>query len=174
MQLFVHDNVLLPETHMDQVAPEWYDRQLLHLGLEKMHLDMKRRFQFPPRLYKALKGVCGSCQVCQAVKPPNRCQPGNTDWTPVPEVPMESVAINKFAMPSDLHGKEVYEFVILRVDHYSGYLVAVAARDKGLTAELVALLMMSHWLTVFGTPKSLYSGNVSNWTGAWFRTMCRF
>ena len=66
---------------------------------------------------------------------------------------MESVAIDKFAMPPVQQGKDVYECVILCVDHHSRYLVAVPARNKGLTAEAVARKMISHWLTVFGTPK---------------------
>ena len=52
-----------------------------------MRLDIRRRFLFPLRLCKALKGVSGLCQVCPAVKRPHRAQAGNADWTPLPEVP---------------------------------------------------------------------------------------
>ena len=86
---------------------------------------------------------------------------------------MESVAIDKFAMPPIQHGKEVYDCVTLCVDRPSGYLVAVPARDKGLTAEAVARQMISHWLTVFTTPKAIYIDNGSHFTGAWVRTMRR-
>ena len=34
--------------------------------------------------------------------------------------------------------------------------------------------MMSHWLTVFGTPRAIYTDHGSHFTGAWFRTMCRW
>ena len=81
------------------MVQEWHDQQLLHPGLEKMRLYLKRRFKSPPGICETLKSVCGSCQVCQAVKPPNQSQAGNVDWTPVPDVPMEGVAIDKFAMP---------------------------------------------------------------------------
>ena len=57
---------------------------------------------------------------------------------------MESVAIAKFAIPPVRHGKEVYNSDILCPDRRSGYLVAVPARDKGLTAEAVACQMISH------------------------------
>ena len=30
------------------MVEEWHDRQLLHLGLEKMGWDMKQRFRFSP------------------------------------------------------------------------------------------------------------------------------
>ena len=104
---------------MDQVVQEWHDQRLLHPGMEKMRLDLKRRFEFLPGLCKTLKAVCRSCQVCQAVKPPNQSEAGNADWTPVPNVPIESMAIDKFAMPPVQHGKEVYDRVILRVDRQS-------------------------------------------------------
>ena len=158
---------------MDQVAQEWHDQRLLHPGLEEMRLDLKRRFAFPPGLSKTVEAVCGSCQVCRAVKQPDQPQAGKANWTPVPHVPMESVAIDKFAMPPVRHGTQVYDCVILCVDRHSSYLVAVPAKDKGLTAEAVARQMISHWLTVFGTPKAIYSDNGSHFTSVWLRTMCR-
>ena len=91
--------MLISEACMDQVAQEWHDQRLLHPGLEEMRLDLQRRLRFPPGLRKTPKKVCASCQVCQAVKPPNQSQAGNAASTPVPDVPMESVAIDKFAMP---------------------------------------------------------------------------
>ena len=92
---------------MDQVIQEWHDQRLPHPRLEKMRLHLKRRFQFPPRLCKTLKAVCGSCQVFQAVKLPHQSEAGKANRTPVPDVPMESVAIDKFAMPPVSHGKEI-------------------------------------------------------------------
>ena len=93
---------------------------------------------------KTLKSVCGSCQVCQLVEPPNQLQAGKADWTPVPDIPVESVAIHKFAMPPVGHGKEIYHCVILCMHRHSRHLVALPARDKGLTAEAVARQMISH------------------------------
>ena len=84
---------------------------------------------------------------------------------------MESVAIHKVAMLPVRHGNEVYNCAILCVDRHSGYLVAVPAQDMGLKAEAVARQMISHWRTVFGTHKAIYSDNGSHFTSAWFRTM---
>ena len=71
------------------------------------------------------------------------------------------------------HGYAPDFTVILCVDCHSGYLVAVPAKDKGLTAEAVTSQMIRYWLTVFSTPKAIYSDNGSHSTGACFRTMCR-
>ena len=70
---------------------------------------------------------------------------------------MENLAIYKFALPPVRDGKEVYDVVILCVNCHSRCLVAGPARDKGLTAEGVASHMISHCLTLLGTPKAIYS-----------------
>ena len=172
-KLFVFNKMLINDTRMDQVVHDWYKQQLLHQGLERRRLDMKGRFEFPPGLCRTLQAVFESCQVCQAVQPPNQSQAGNADWTPVPDVAMETVAIDKFAMPVVRDAKEVYDFGILWVDHHSGWRVAVPAWEKGLTADAAARQMRSHWITVFGTPKAIHSENESHFTGEWFHTMCR-
>ena len=106
-KFFVFDKMLIPEARIDHVVHEWHDQRLLHPGLEKMRLHLKRCFKFPPGLWKALKAVFGSCQVCQAVKLPNQSQAGNADCSPLPDVPMEGVVIYKFTMSPVRHGKEV-------------------------------------------------------------------
>ena len=96
-----------------------------------MRLQMKRRVKYPPGFCKALKAIHGSGQVSQAVKPPNGSHASNADWSPVSDVPIESVVIDKFAMRPVGHRKEVYNSVIVCVDQHSGYLMPVPARDKG-------------------------------------------
>ena len=80
-KLFIFEKMLMQATCMDQVVQEWHDRQLLHLVLQKMRLEMKRRLEFPSGFCKTLKGVCGSCKVCQAVQLPKKSQAGNADCT---------------------------------------------------------------------------------------------
>ena len=111
------------------------------------------------------------CQVFQAVKLPHQSEAGKANWTPLPDVPMESVVIDKFAMAPVPYGKSIYDCVILCVDRHDEYLVAVPARNKGLTAEAVARQMIRHWIMVFRTPKAIFSDNVCHFTGAFFRTI---
>ena len=69
--------------------------------------------------------------MCQAVKLPDPSQAGNAHANSVLDVPMESVAMDKFAMFPVRHGKKVLDYVILCVDRHRGYLVAVRTQDKG-------------------------------------------
>ena len=124
---------------------------MTHLGVKKQALDMHRRFKIDEiGLYIAIKEAKKGCSVCQACNAVNRKVQGETQWTPIPDQPMESLAMDFFSMPNVHIGKEVFDCVVPCVDQHSGYVVAVLARKKGLLADEVAVMMIRHWLTVFG------------------------
>ena len=62
--------------------------------------------------------------------------------------------------------------MVLCVDRHSGYVMAVPARKKGLLAKEVAVMMIRHWLTVFGIPRTICSDRGPQFTGGWFKAMC--
>ena len=41
------------------------------------------------------------------------------------------------------------------VHRHSGYFLAVPARKRGLLAKEVGFIMIRHWLTVFGVPRTI-------------------
>ena len=126
---------------------------MMQLGVRKQALDMQRRLEIDQiGLYNAIKKVQKACSVCQACNPDNRNVTGEAQWTPVPDQPRESVAMDVFSMPGVHIGKETFHCVVLCVDRHTGYVVAVPARKRGLLAREVAVMMIRHWLTVFGIP----------------------
>ena len=86
-KLFVLNKMLIPGRSMQEVVQEWANQQQLHAGFGEMHLHMKSRFKFPFGFCKTLKAVCGSCQVCQTVKPPNQSRAGYNNGTPSRTLP---------------------------------------------------------------------------------------
>ena len=50
--------------------------------------------------------------------------------------------------------------------------MAVLARNKGLLANEVAVMMVFHWLTVFRVPRTISSDRGPQFTGGWFKAMC--
>ena len=92
-------------------------------------------------------------------------------WTPIPDQPMESVAMDVFSMPEVHIRKQVFDSVVLCVDQHSGYIVAVPAGKKGLLAKEVAVMMIDHWLTVFGVPRTICSDRGPHFTGGSFKAM---
>ena len=77
-----------------------------------------------------------------------------------------------FSLPEVRIGKEVFHSVVLCVDRHSGYIAGVLARQKGLLAKEVAVMMIGHWLTVFGNPRTICSDRGPQFTGGWFKAMC--
>ena len=73
---------------------------MMHPGVKKQALDMQRRFEIDQiGLYTAIKKVRKGCSVCQACNPDNQNVKGEAQWTPVPDQPMESVAMASSPCP---------------------------------------------------------------------------
>ena len=146
---------------------------MMHPGVKKQALDMQRRFEIDQiSLYSAIKNVRKGCSVCQACHPDNRNVQGEAQWTPVPDQPMESVAMDVSSMPKVHIGKETFDCVVLCVDRHSGYVVAVPARKRGWLAKEGAVMMIGHWLTVCDIPRPICSDRGPQFTGGWFKAMC--
>ena len=121
-------------------------------------MDMQRWFEIDQiGLYNAIKKVRKGCSVCQACNPDNRNVRGEAQWTPVPDQPMESVAMDVFSVPEVHIGKETFDCVVLCVNGDRGYVVAVLARKRGLLAKEVAAMMICHWLTFVDIPRTICS-----------------
>ena len=114
---------------------------------------MEPRFLFPHGARGLLNKVKSHCQVCAACNPANYSLAGDQQWTLIPDRPMESVSIDVFSMPEVKVGKDTYDCVVIVVDCYPGYLAAVLAKKKGLTAKEVAEKMIKHWLTILTSPR---------------------
>ena len=171
-KLYRNGKLLVPESRVLELCEAWH-HHMLHPGVKKQALDMQRRFEIDHMvLYTAIKKVRKGCSVCQTCNPDNRNVKGEAQWTPVPDQPMESVAMDVFSMPEVHIGKETFDCVVLCVDRHSGYVVAVPARKKGLLAKEVAVMMIRHWLTVFDIPRTICSDRGPQFTGGWFKAMC--
>ena len=146
---------------------------MMHPGVKKQAIVMQRWFGIDEiGLYTVIKQVKKGCSVCQACNPDNRNVRGEGQWTPIPDQPMESVAMEVFSMPEVHIGKEVFDCVVLCVDRQSGYVVAVPACKKGLLANQVAVMMIRGWLAVFGVRRTICSDRGPQFTGGWFKVMC--
>ena len=183
-KLFLKDKLLVPENPVEELIDHWHNAQLMHPGRDKMQQDLEWRFKFPPGYYAILDRYCSDCAVCRATKSPNHSTAGNPVYTAIPEAPMQSVAMDVFAMPEVTVDGETYDCVILAVDRHSGYIVAVPGKkskkkdkkDKhgvGLQAKTVANAMIRHWLTIFDVPAVICSDWGSQFVETWFKAMCK-
>ena len=171
-KVYRNGKLLVPESRVLELCEAWH-HHMMHQGVRKQALDMQRRFGIDQiGLYNAIKKVRKGCSVSQACNPDNQNVTGEAQRTPVPDQPMESVAMDVFSMPKVHIGKETFDCLVLCVDRHSGYLVAVPARRRGLLAKEVAVMMIRHWLMVFGIPRTICSDQGPQFTGCWFKAMC--
>ena len=156
-KLYRNGKLLVPESGVLELCEAWH-HHMMHPGVKKQALDMQRRFEIDQIcLYNAKKKVSRGCSVCQACNPDNRNVKGEAQWTPVPDQPMESVAINVFSMPEVHIGKETFDCGVFLCGRPQWLRAAVAARKRGLLAKEVAVMMIRHWLTVFDIPRTICS-----------------
>ena len=125
-KLYRNVRLLVPE-----LCEAWH-HHMMHPGVTKQALDLQHRLEIDEiGLYNAIEQVKKGCSVCQACDPHNQDVGGKAKWTPIPDQPMEIVAMDVFSMPEVHIGKEVFDCVVLCVDQHSGYIVAVPACKKG-------------------------------------------
>ena len=171
-KLFWNGRQLVLESRVLELCEAWH-HHMVHPGVRKQARDTQQRFEVDEiGLYRATRQVRKGFSVCQACNPENRNVTGELQWTPIPNQPMERVAMDVFSMPEVHIGKEFFDCVVLCVDRHSGYIVAVPARKKGLLAKEVAIMMVRHWLTVFGIPCTICSDHGPQFTGGWFKATC--
>jgi hypothetical protein len=92
--------------------------------------------------------------------------------TPVPPYLMDSVAVDLFAMPAVTHDGHTYDWMAVCVDRLSGWMVATPMEgSKGVTADKVAKAMYHQW-DMFGVPAVVASDRGSQFTSAWWQTLC--
>ena len=156
-KLYRHGKLLVPESRVFELCEAWH-RHMMHPGVKKQASDMQRQFEIDEMgLYIAIKQVKKGCLVCQACNLDNQNVKGEAQWAPIPDQPMESVAMNVFPMPEMHIKKEVFDCVVVCVDQKSAYMVVVPARKRGLLAKEFAVMMVRHWLLVFGVPSTICS-----------------
>ena len=87
--------------------------------------------------------VCAHCPVSQAQNPAIYRAPGDRQFYPIPEHPIESVCIDVFSVPAqtvkDLGTKgstsTPLDAVLMCVDQHSGNIVAATTTREGLTGQ---------------------------------------
>ena len=171
-KLYRNGKLLVPESRVLELCEPWH-HHMVHPGVKKQALDMQRRLEIDQiGSYNAIKKVRKGCSVCEACNLDNLNVTGEAQWTMIPDQPMESLAMDVFSVPEVHIGKETFDCVVLCVDRHSGYVVAVPARKRRLLAKEVAVMMIRHWLTVFGIPRTICSDRGPQYTGGWFKAMC--
>src|SRR5574338_524054 len=110
---------------------------------------------------------CPTCQACVRAK--TMREPIN--FTIIPITIMTSVALDLFHMPTVMFEGEKFDMMAVCIDRHSGWIIAVACQNKGLTGAKVAKAILQQWRP-FGIPSVITSVQGSHYVAAWWETMC--
>ena len=136
-KLYRNGKLLEPASRVLELCKAWL-HHMMYLGVKKEALKMQQRVEIHQiGLYNAIKQVQKGCLVYRACNPENRKIKGEAQWTPLPDLPMQSVAMEVFSIPKVNIGKEVLDCVVVCADWQIGYIVAVPARKKGCLPQML-------------------------------------
>ena len=93
-KLYRSGKLLDTESRVLELCEAWH-HHMMYPGVRTQALNMQRRFEIDQiGLYNAIRKVRRGCSVCQACNPDNRNVTREAQWTPVPDQPMESMAMD--------------------------------------------------------------------------------
>ena len=132
-KLFHHFKRCVPTALQNGWVREYHSR-VGHMGSEKLWVYVQKHMEWGDLNHArdACLDVMKECHVCQACQRPLRLR-STMDFSPIPPVPMSSVAIDLFRLPLVVHEGKNFDTMAVCFCRHSGWLIAVPCLDKGLT-----------------------------------------
>ena len=172
-KLYFHEKLCVPEDKI-QVVLQSHHNWAGHIGVDRLFLEMDRRYQLPPGcdLKKKLQEIRKKCLVCQACERPNWSADGPLTMTVIPAQFMQSVCLDIFTMPVTQWKGETFDAVLLCVDRHSGWITAKPVTKDGLTGEAAAHILLDSTWGEIGVPSIVTTDLGPQFNSQWFLTVC--
>ena len=116
--------------------------------------------------------MCAHCPVCQAQNTASYKAPGNSEFYPICEHPLESVSIDVPSMQALKVNQLSTKGPTSTPFDTSGYIVAAPTTKEELAGQRAAELLYHNWFTVCGHLRELMSDKGSAFVSSWFKTLC--
>ena len=85
---------------------------------------------------------------------------------------MRSVCSDFFSMPEVMHEGQMFDYIFLCVDRFSGWIVALPCNKKGITAEEASKMLVEKWWDWMGVPSIITCDRGPQFVGQWWKTLC--
>ena len=160
--------LVLPRQLVDIVLPLAHDSATSgHLAIDRTKTRLQARFWWPKQTEDVQRYI-QSCLACQQRKgPPKRAR-----------APLQKYLVGVVGerVASDIMGpfsetEAGYSYIIVFIDYFSKYAVAVALAD--ITAVSVANAFLERWVSYFGIPLEFHSDQGSQYCGEVMVGLCR-
>lgn len=158
------------------------DRKLSEIILEHVHAvaghaSFKRTLKaardnfYWKEMSTDIEAYCRTCPSCQASKPSTLKPSGLLHPLDIPTQPWEVIGIDFVGvLPPSKQGNNVYNFIMVCIDHLSGEVELVPCRDQ-VSAEDAAQLYFQHVYKLHGLPEKIVSDRDVRWRSAFWKTI---
>jgi len=172
-RLYHKNQLCVPEKLRLSYLVGLHEITIPHTGVEKLVQEARRRTHPFANLATRCAEVVAHCSLCQVNKPRHHKAPGELEPHPVPTSIMTFVTSDIFHFSREKDLDSVWrDCALLFQCRLSGYIVAIPATQKGLTAEKAAKLFLQRWLSIFDCPSELSSDRGQQYAAKCWATLC--
>ncbi|KAI8519781.1 hypothetical protein Bbelb_030380 [Branchiostoma belcheri] len=137
-----------------------------HLGINRIQRLMERRFYWP-NMHADIASWVKTCKRCVLRKTPAKATPA--PLVPIKTTyPLELVAMDYLTVDKSSSG---YEYILVIIDHYTKYAVAVATRNQ--SAETTARALWTNFVVHYGFPHRIHTDKGANFLSNTMQELCR-
>jgi len=170
----IHDHRICVPSLTSDVINEYH--RYNHCCYMKCFLLLKSSFVFnmtDKELAKLCENIIRRCSVCQCVRKASGTRPGTLDYFPIPNDIFSHLCMDFLQLDpcQDAEG-EPFDYVFVIVCRLSGFILGIACRKQGMTAEKAARLFLNHVVVNFGLPHEIMSDNDHLINSKFFNTLC--
>lgn len=155
----VHQVCVPPESR--EAVIEGYHTQLLHVGIDKTYMSIKRSFYWP-QMYSQVRDHVMTCTTCQTIKTvPQQPRPPLHSLEPVGLFHrlhvdhLGPLIFPKGQDPAENAKKHKFQHVLVMIDAFSHNVELVPAVST--SASETAQLIYDHYITRYGVPEVIFS-----------------
>ena len=159
LQPLVHQLCVSPEAR--ETLIEGYHTQLLHTGIDKTYMSLKRSYYWP-QMYSQVRDHVMTCTTCQTIKTvPQQPRPFLHSLEQVPLFHrlhvdhLGPLIFPKGQDPADNARKHKFQHVLVMIDAFSHNVELVPAVST--SASETAQLIYDHYITRYGVPEVIFS-----------------
>jgi hypothetical protein len=165
-----------PEELCQLVAPEVIRKRVFdsvhggrlggHLGIKRTLAGIRRRLYWP-RCKRDITRWCAQCDTCASIKPgPGyRAEMGHVPYGNI----NDRVAIDILGeLPETDNGNK---YIVVISEYFTKWIVAAAIPDQ--TAQTVADVLMTQYISIFGAPCQIHTDQGRNFESQLFKELCK-
>ena len=143
-----------------------------HPGIAKT-LELLSRDYYWPRMDKTIARFIKNCHICRRSKTPKDKYQGALKPLPIPERPWADITLDFVTGLPECNGFNSILVVVDRLTKQRHFIPCSTDSEGGISAEVVARLLLQHVWRLHGLPSSITSDRGSQFISQLWKHLCR-